>query len=867
MVDVQWMQWHGTRVFVLAAWYDCCDICERCIDCGTSPNRTCIFPPQQFWDHDSYFYGLRDGPREWKTADHYLPKSGYAGKVSSPLVEAAVQGNIKSVEAILKGGADVNLRCGGYTAAGYLLCALNKDNLNRKSRLETLRLLLKKEADVNEPFREGIKDFDDDNCLNCSDETLLDKTCLTGDPELIGLLKDFDKTPEALLSISSIVFNAERGIEDLQAYLLIATFPRGTQRRRIQERSLYRCFGKPKAFSSMIHANFDLRLPILSIRIKWPENSGRHDLGEHRDLRSIRQILTSIFDDMPLTSLGKDTISRLLRKETVMKAGLIQACLITKCEDDMRHLLDCDLNVTGQDGIVIMAAAARHNNFAAVSLLKNFGVEINGTLKLKKHYYSILLLAATGIQVDNELRLLQNNTCANIDMLEFLVSLGANINTCCPALRYSLCKWPYYSIEAENLKWLVDNGIDLTGESIYSMVTRRFEWGNSLGLLQSLVRRNVSIFSPDESLKDHRNFTTDIHPLSFFIRVKPGLEFIYRVLETGIDVDGTGRDIKTETPLRAAARIGDLRLVQELTYRGALITDTECRSEYTPLQLACGHEMFDVRSSSNHQVHYSLAQYLLENGADPNSIGKHTTATPLQLVLESSDPNIQFIELLLDHGADVNALQWDEDDRNGFILQVALARAEHLGIHKQRLVEMMIERGARINARLIDPGNKLSKSALEATCERNGPDCVDLVKLLLDRGAEPNTPDGYYESNSLEIACFHRNIDLIKLLLDRGMTPNRRSSYSGGPLRVAAWLGDLPIAILLLAAGADVSIGDSPLLAAAQRGKLDMVALLLEFETREEVLEDAICAAQDSGHFSIASKIQRYLDRGTTNQM
>ncbi|KAL9078300.1 MAG: hypothetical protein Q9157_002788 [Trypethelium eluteriae] len=782
--------------------------------------------------------------------------------VSSPLIEAAVQGNIKSVEAILKGDADVNLRCGGYTAAGYLLCALNRDNLNRQSRFETLRLLLEREADVNEPFREG-RDFEDG--LTFSDETLFDEACLTGDHELIGLLKKFDKTPESLLTISSIVFNAERGIQNLQAYLLIATFPRGTQRRRIQERSIYRCIGRPKAFSSMIHANFDLRLPTLSLRMNRSGYSCKHYRREYQDLEPIGETLARVFEHMPLTSLGKDTISCLLRKEAAVKAGLIEACLITKCEDDMRYLLDSGLDVTGQDGIVIMAEAARHNNFAAVSLLKDFGVKINGTLKVKKHYCSILLLAATGIQVDNELGLLSSSGCANIDMLEFLVSQGASINTCCAALRYSLCERRNNFTEADNLKWLVDNGIDLTGKSIFSMIIRRVQWERPLGLLQSLIRRDVSIFSPEESLKDHRNFTADIHPLSFFILLEPGREFIHRVLETGIDVNGTGRDIETETPLRAAVGIGNLKLVQELMHRGALITDTECRSACTPLQLACGYRKF--RSRSDYQVHFSLAQYLLENGADPNSTGKHGLATPLQLALESSNPNIQFIELLLDHGADVNALRWGGSKREGFILDVALIGAKHLGVHKQRLVEMMIDRGASINARFIESCNDLSKSALEATCERNGPDCIDLVKLLLDRGAEPNPPDGYDGRNCLEIACSNRKIDLIKLLLDRGMAPNRRSPHSDGPLAMAASQGDLPIAILLLAAGADVSIGNSPLLAAARSGKLDMVALLLKFETREEVLEDAICAARDYGHFSIASNIQRYLDRGTTSQM
>lgn len=383
-----------------------------------------------------------------------------------------------------------------------------------------------------------------------------------------------------------------------------------------------------------------------------------------------------------------------------------------------------------------------------------------------------------------------------------------------------------------------------------------------------------------------------MHPLSFLILLEPGLNLIYRVLGAGIDVNGTGRDLATETPLRAAAQTRDLTLVKELIFRGASINDTQCGSMYTPLQLACGtvtsrhscsfpctcfrdknHHFAckQVRLPCGGPVHFDMAEYLLANGADPNATGASRGETPLQLALLSQSPDVRLIDLLLKSGADVNALTWSSvgiTPRRSFILKVALREAHHLGTHKQRIVEMLIDRGAEVNARWISHEERLGASPIEATCESHSPDCIHFVKLLLDRGAELNPPPEYTGSTALDIACKKRDIDLIKLLLDRGMDPNPKTSADHGPLAVAAAKGDLVIAIMLLAAGAKVTVGSverseysCPLVAAAKLGRLDMVALLLDLETREEAVEQAISSAQEEGYLAIASYIQPRLDK------
>ncbi|KAI9680459.1 MAG: hypothetical protein M1822_007217 [Bathelium mastoideum] len=919
--DSDWIKWHGARALILAAWYDCHDVCEHLVDHGISQNGTSSFPPTVI------LYDLGRPPYPFTgsgtriTAKHCRQTNPYShwqsGYISSPLIEAAVEGNIRTVKVLLDRGADVNLRCEGFTAAGLLVFALEANNLNKERRLGALKLIIEKGVDVNEPIYEnpafGGQGFGSSGDLSHSDETLLDKACLTHDNELTGLLQKYDKSPESLLTISGIITNAKGGFKELQDYLRVANLPRGSPRRRIQEISLYRCFGRPEIFSVIVQADFDLRL------LHVPYTIFDADLQWHQ---GVAGVLEHLFSKVLITSLSKGALTCMAKKGVEIRAGLIKACLDIELRDDLQDLLINCLHLREIEGTVMMVEAVQQRKVAAIPLLKSIGIDINGTLKFKDCDCSVLLLAAMKSKIDNEPGLLQKWWPASTEMLEFLVSQGADIRSCYPTLESFFNREFFDLIDMSCLAWFVCKGFDLPGDSICDILIRRLKGCRSLPLLQALLRRNVPVFSADERLEDHRKFTTNIHPLSFFILLKPGLDFIYRVLGSGIDVNGTGRDVLTETPLLAAANTGDQGLVLELIARGASTNEFECKKL---LQLACGYQ--------NHRhccpPHFELARYALENGSDPNSFAEEEGGTenncghiPLEMALLSPHADAQLIELLVNRGADVNALirvdcLVSDYDREGSILSLALVEAHGLGADKQRVVEMFIERGARINARWMR-GRSASESALEVVCEYGGPDrvdlirlllnrgakpsqlaleaacgyylrfgeydedndfdepghncdgpgCVDSVKLLLDRGFELNPPMEFVGSVCLGIVCKAGNLDLAKLLLDRGMDPNPKNSRSGGPLMVAAKRGDLAMAILLLAAGAKVlkryePPSKNPLVAAAKYGRLDMVALLVGvvgFEARQETFESAISAAREGGFLSIASYVQRYAD-------
>jgi len=83
---------------------------------------------------------------------------------------------------------------------------------------------------------------------------------------------------------------------------------------------------------------------------------------------------------------------------------------------------------------------------------------------------------------------------------------------------------------------------------------------------------------------------------------------------------------------------------------------------------------------------------------------------------------------------------------------------------------------------------------------------VELAKLLLDRGANPNLTDGSYHS-ALSRASARGHEQVVKLLLDRGAHINAGGRYRWNALCEASGAGHDRVVKLLLDRGADVNMG------------------------------------------------------------
>ena len=115
-----------------------------------------------------------------------------------------------------------------------------------------------------------------------------------------------------------------------------------------------------------------------------------------------------------------------------------------------------------------------------------------------------------------------------------------------------------------------------------------------------------------------------------------------------------------------------------------------------------------------------------------------------------------------------------------------------------------------------------------------GEGTLDLVRALLDLGADPNVPaqDGFPALHSAIDAPREDRHAVLRLLLERGADPDRRGINDGTALHHAVWRRDVAAIRLLLAHGADrgarTSIDDcsTPLEEAEAMGFAEGVALL-----------------------------------------
>ncbi len=170
------------------------------------------------------------------------------------------------------------------------------------------------------------------------------------------------------------------------------------------------------------------------------------------------------------------------------------------------------------------------------------------------------------------------------------------------------------------------------------------------------------------------------------------------------------------------------------------------------------------------------------------------------------------MKLLLDHGADVNAV----NRRKSTPL--------FWGIHDAAKVRLLLERGANVNARVIDGRTPAHNAALLG-------DGTAILKRLLKAGADPGakTMNGM---TALMYASSRPNLESMAMLLDRKVDVNARNGAGETALIEAAKTGNPQAIRMLLDRGADPKVrskrNENALAWAASSGVEESVKLLLE---------------------------------------
>jgi hypothetical protein len=186
------------------------------------------------------------------------------------------------------------------------------------------------------------------------------------------------------------------------------------------------------------------------------------------------------------------------------------------------------------------------------------------------------------------------------------------------------------------------------------------------------------------------------------------------------------------------------------------------------------------------------------------------------LMYEADDlPVVQRVAFLLDHGADVNGTYLFADFGASRLLrdqkpttQGPSERRASVGFRqspvliiatgrgKDDVAQLLLDHGADVNAR-DDEG--LTALMAAAVAERGS--AANMVQLLLDHGADVNKLDDNGDTALMEAASTG-NVAAVKLLLDHNATVNIADKKGRTAFKIAKKMGHTGIAILLRQHGA-----------------------------------------------------------------
>jgi ankyrin repeat protein len=170
------------------------------------------------------------------------------------------------------------------------------------------------------------------------------------------------------------------------------------------------------------------------------------------------------------------------------------------------------------------------------------------------------------------------------------------------------------------------------------------------------------------------------------------------------------------TPLKRAAWDGRVDEVRRLLRAGADVNEKSVELDPTPLMVAAGRGQVEV------------VKVLLEAGADPNAadgVAHVGFFSVLTIAMNPRNKNrLEVIDTLIAAGAKLNPPSW--------FPQSPLMHA--VREHDIEMLKALLQRGSD-----VDWENDIGDTALVRAISMAEPN-VDVVKLLLDAGADPNTP-------------------------------------------------------------------------------------------------------------------------------
>ena len=462
-----------------------------------------------------------------------------------------------------------------------------------------------------------------------------------------------------------------------------------------------------------------------------------------------------------------------------------------------------DAAATNREGMTAIALAAVNGNAAMIELLLDAGADPDA--KLRNGETPLMMTARTG----------------NPDAIEALLERGAEIDAREDLRGTTALMWAAAYGNPEAVRVLIAHGADYAAKSNPIPRGRRPYLAPSARARIEAFRRGEGqagrSIPVDLAAEDGTGFTDDD-----FADEPDEDEFGGEELRppsadptpsaqgpqtTDDETTGTGEVVRRDqseaewgglTPLVFAVREGDLESVRILVEAGADVNQTTAYG-WTPLLTATQNR------------YYQIGRYLLEQGADPN-IANDGMWAPLYIAtdnrnIEGGDyptrkpdmDHLEFIELLLEAGADPNIrMNSSTETRTIFTHQwlyeegaTPFLRAAQSG--DLTLLRLLLAHGADPNIATYDGVTPLMVASgigwVEGVTHEWSPEeTLEVVKLLLELGADVNAQDALDGRTALMGAAHKGRNDVVQLLVDHGADLGLRDIGSRDSIHLLAGL-------------------------------------------------------------------------------
>jgi ankyrin repeat protein len=320
------------------------------------------------------------------------------------------------------------------------------------------------------------------------------------------------------------------------------------------------------------------------------------------------------------------------------------------------------------------------------------------------------------------------------------------------------------------------------------------------------------------------------------------IETVKFALENGADVEA--KDENKNTPLHIATRkIERFKIAKLLLENGADIDVKNKKGETLLIKLAYSDKPKIIKAllkiganvnaqandgstalmNASYKGHLEVVKLLIENGAEINlKDNKGNTA----LIVASKNWNNEIVRFLLKNKANINMTNNEGYNALSYALFEYYNKSNHLNMQSILFAQISNDIGSNKYINITNDLDKISGN-------------IDLVKILINNGGNPDSKAPHRETLLTKSATIHSNIEIIKILVEAGADINMRGKHKFTPLHNASqnlYKGSYNIVNYLIENGANVNSkalgGHTPLsLAVKVRGNEDtysVVKLLLD---------------------------------------